>query len=241
MKLSIIVPAYNEERLIGKCLESIETSMTFNKMASLKHEVIVVDNNSTDRTAELAEQAGAHVCFEPVNQIARARNAGAAEADGDWLLFIDADSFLSIELLADILAAINSGAMIGCGSTMQMDGLPAWARFTLWAWSWISILCRWAAGSLLLCRTDVFLEIGGFNEDFYVAEEIDLSRRIKKIARQRDLKFLILNKHPLQTSARKIRLYSGTEIARQCMRLCLRPLRAPQDKKQLGLWYDGRR
>jgi glycosyltransferase involved in cell wall biosynthesis len=241
MKLSVIVPAFNEERLITKCLDSVHAALVANREFGVTTEIIVVDNNSTDRTAELAERFGARVLFEPVNQIARARNAGAAVADGDWLLFIDADSFITAGLLTDILTVISSGAVIGCGSTVQMTGLPAWARFTLWSWSRVSILCRWAAGSLLLCRADAFHEIGGFNEAFYVAEEIDLSSRIKKIARQRGLKFVILNEHPLPTSARKIYLYSGKEIARQLLRLCLRPLRAPQDKKQLGLWYDGRR
>lgn len=241
MEISVIVPAYNEERLITSCLEAINTAFAANHVFGFRSEVIVVDNNSTDRTAELAKQAGASICFEPINQIARARNAGAAVADGEWLLFIDADSFLTADLLAEILGLISAGAAIGCGSTVQMTGMPAWARLTLWLWSRVSILCRWAAGSLLLCRADAFREIGGFNEAFYVAEEIDLSRRVKKLGRQRGLNFVILTRHPLQTSARKMHLYSGKEIARQCMRLCLRPLRAPQDKKQLGLWYDGRR
>ena len=241
MKLSIIVPAYNEERLITECIESINAAISANREFGFSAEIIVVDNNSTDRTAEMARQSGAIVCFEPINQIARARNAGAVVANGDWMLFVDADSLVYPGLLADIVGVINSGSAIGCGSTMQMTGLPLWARFTLWLWSRVSISCRWAAGSLLLCRTDAFREVGGFNEAFYVAEEIDLSRRIKKLGRQRGLKFIILTAHPLRTSARKMRLYSGAEIARQFIRLGLHPLRAPQDKKQLALWYDGRR
>jgi glycosyltransferase involved in cell wall biosynthesis len=241
MKLSIIVPAYNEERLIGRCLESINSALAANSEFGFHSEVIVVDNNSTDRTAELAGRAGARICFEPVNQIARARNAGAAAASGEWLMFVDADSFLNPFLLADILGMIDRGMAVGCGSTMQMEGLPGWARITLWLWNRVSIICRWAAGSLVVCRADAFGDIGGFNEAFYVAEEIDLSRRVKKWAGQRGLKLVILSAHPLHTSARKMRLYSGWEIARQFMRLSLRPLRAPQDKKQLGLWYDGRR
>jgi len=241
MKLSIIIPAYNEERLITHCLESIDAALAVNSEFGYPSEVIVVDNNSTDRTAELASQAGARICFEPVNQIARARNAGAAAADGEWLMFVDADSWLNPSLLADIFSMIDKGMAVGCGSTMQMAGLPRWARFTLWLWSRVSIMCRWAAGSLLVCRADTFRDIGGFNEALYVAEEIDLSRRIKKWARQHGLGFVILTAHPLQTSARKMSLYSGKEIAGQFLRLGLHPRRAIHDKQQLGLWYDGRR
>ena len=73
-------------------------------------ELIVCDNNSTDRTAAIAAAAGAIVVFEPINQISRARNTGAARATGDWLLFVDADSFPTRELFADVVAAISSGA-----------------------------------------------------------------------------------------------------------------------------------
>jgi len=241
MKLSIIIPAYNEERLIGRCLESIDAALKANSHFGFCSEVIVVDNNSTDRTAELASRAGARICFEPVNQIARARNVGAADANGEWLMFVDADSFVNPGLLADIFGMIDAGTAIGCGSMMQMEGLPGWARFTLWLWSRVSTTCRWAAGSLFVCRTDAFRAIGGFDEVLYVTEEIDLSRRVKKWARQHGLEFVIFTAHPLETSSRKMSLYTGKEIARQFFRLALRPRRAPCDKQQLGLWYDGRR
>ncbi len=68
----------------------------------LTHEIIVVDNNSTDLTAELAKQAGAKVVFESINQIGRARDTGATAATGDWLLFVDADSLLNPGMIAEI-------------------------------------------------------------------------------------------------------------------------------------------
>ena len=64
MKLSIVVPAYNEERLIGDCLGSIQAAIAAQNRADFEAELIVVDNNSTDRTAEIATQLGARVCFE---------------------------------------------------------------------------------------------------------------------------------------------------------------------------------
>jgi glycosyltransferase involved in cell wall biosynthesis len=84
MHLSIIIPAFNEERLIEQCLRSVAASTAANATPGFTSEVIVVDNNSTDKTAELARQAGTQVVFEPINQIGRARNAGAAQATGEW-------------------------------------------------------------------------------------------------------------------------------------------------------------
>jgi glycosyltransferase involved in cell wall biosynthesis len=241
MHLSFVIPAFNEERLIARCLQSISAALVANFKPCFTSEIIVVDNNSTDNTANLARQAGAQVVFEPINQIGRARNAGAAEATGDWLMFLDADSVLNPGLLADILRLIEDDKSVGCGSTLQMQGLPWWANWTLQLWTGMSILFRWAAGALVVCRNDAFRDVGGFNQELYALDEISLSERLKQWGRQRGLQFIILTKHPLETSSRKVALYTGREIASQILRVVLRPRRTLQDKKQLSIWYDGRR
>jgi glycosyltransferase involved in cell wall biosynthesis len=83
--------------------------------------LIVCDNNSTDRTAEIARAAGANVVFEPVNQISRARNSGAAAAIGDWLVFVDADSHPSAGVFAEMAKEIQSGNCIAGGATIRWD------------------------------------------------------------------------------------------------------------------------
>lgn len=240
MHLSIVIPAFNEESLIEQCLNSISTSLKANYKSGFTSEVIVVDNNSTDKTADLARQSGAHVVFEPVNQIGRTRNAGAAAATGEWLLFIDADSKLNPELLADILRLIEEGKSVGCGSKIEMKDLPWWANSSLRLWNTISVRYRWAAGALVLCRSDAFRDVGGFNQELYAADEITLSEELAKWGQQRGLEFRILTEHPLETSSRKVLLYSASEIVGQLFRVLLNP-RSLQDKSQLPIWYDGRR
>lgn len=241
MHLSIIIPAFNEERLITRCLQSIALSLAANLKPGFTTDIIVVDNNSTDNTANLAKETGAQVVFEPINQIGRARNAGAAKATGDWLLFLDADSELSPELLADILRVIEDGTSVGCGSTLHMQGLPWWGNVVFQLWKGTSILFRWAAGALVVCRSDAFRDVGGFDQELYAADEIRLSGQLKRWGRQRGLQFIILRTHPLETSSRKVALYSGREIAGQILRVMLHPRRTLHDKKQLSVWYDGRR
>ena len=241
MHLSIVIPAFNEARLIERTLHSVAVSITANQQAGFTSEIIVVDNNSTDNTAALARQSGARVVFESINQIGRARNAGAAQATGDWLLFLDADSLLSPGLLADILQTIASGKYVGCGSTLRMDGLPWWANMTLWFWTTASVLCRWAAGALVACRRDAFQEVGGFDQELYALDEIRLSKQLKQWGRRHGLQFTILTGHPLETSSRKVSLYSSREIAAQVFRIFFLPKRTLQDKKHLSVWYDGRR
>lgn len=241
MHLSIIIPAFNEERLIEQCLQSASESVAANARPGFTTEVIAVYNNSTDNTADLAKQTGAKVIFEPINQIGQVRNADAVIAADYWLLFVDADSLLNHGIIADILQLIESGKNVGCGSTMRMHGLPWWASLFLQLWTIISMLLRWASGALVVCRADAFRKVGGFNQELFAADEIDLSDLLKKWGRKRWLKFSILSKHPLETSSRKMQLYAGREIAEQFFRLILSPRRALHDKKSLTMWYDGQR
>src|SRR5258706_12146256 len=106
MKIAVVVPAFNEEKLLPAALRSIKAAMTAFARRNWETELIVCDNNSTDRTAELAGSEGARVVFEPVNQIARARNSGAHAATGDWLVFVGADSHPSEGVLAGVAGQI---------------------------------------------------------------------------------------------------------------------------------------
>ena len=241
MHLSIIIPAFNEERLIMHCLDSVAESLAANQKPGFTAEVIVVDNNSTDKTAELATQAGAKVVFEPINQIGRARNSGATAATGEWLLFVDADSLLNPGMVADILNMIESGQYVGCGSVMHMPDLPWWGKAAIQLWTVFSVVFHWASGALVVCRADAFREVGGFNQELFAADEIDLSQLLIKWGRKHGLKFTILTRHPLVTSPRKVQLYSGWEIVSQILRVVFSPRRSLQDKKKLPIWYDGRR
>lgn len=241
MHLSIVIPAFNEELLITSCLQSISQSLEANAKPGFTHEIIVVDNNSTDKTAQLARNTGARVVFEPINQIGRARNTGAANATGDWLLFVDADSLLNPGMVAEIVQLIESDRYVGCGSVMYMPDLPWWGNAVIRLWTICSIVFRWASGALVVCRADAFREVGGFDQTLFAADEISLSQLLKQWGRKHQLKFTILTHHPLVTSSRKIKLYSVGEIAGQIFGVLLSPRKSLQDKKKLPIWYDGRR
>ena len=98
-----------------------------------------------------------------------------------------------------------------------------------------------ASGALVVCRSDAFRDVGGFNQELYAADEISLSGHLKRWGRERGLQFTILTQHPLETSSRKVTLYSWREIGGQILRVILHPRRTLQDKKRLSVWYDGRR
>src|SRR5450759_1873023 len=100
--ISIIVPAYNEEALLAGTLRALRVSAD---AVGAPYEIIVVDDGSTDRTAEIARGHGARVVGVNVRQIGAARNAGAKVAVGDLLVFVDADTLVTSEVLQGAIAA----------------------------------------------------------------------------------------------------------------------------------------
>ena len=208
--------------------------------ASWSWELIVCDNNSTDRTAEIARAAGARVVFEPHNQISRARNRGAAAAAGEWLLFVDADSSPSPGLFLDLKAVIDSGDCVAGGSTVAPEGTLGF-RMAIRAWNALSRATRWAAGAFIFCERSAFAELGGFSEELYASEELDLFRRLKGLARRRGKRVVILHRHPLLTSDRKLRLYSWGELLGFMGKFLLHPRRNLRSAAACRPWYDGRR
>jgi glycosyltransferase involved in cell wall biosynthesis len=149
LRISFIIPAFNEERLIAETLRQVKSAMVAFTRRGWGTELIVCDNNSTDRTAELSRAEGAKVVFEPVNQIARARNRGAAAASGDWLVFIDADSHPSTELLAEVAEQIETGRFLAGGCTVRLEGDYLVGKLITRLWNGISRVGSLLAGSFI--------------------------------------------------------------------------------------------
>jgi glycosyltransferase involved in cell wall biosynthesis len=241
LKISIVVPAFNEERLLGASLAQIKSAAEIFLRKNWEFELIVCDNNSTDRTAEIARAAGALVVFEPINQIARARNSGAAAATGDWLIFVDADSHPSAELFAGVAEQILSGNCLAGGATIRLEEKHFIAGLVTRLWNCASRFLKLLAGSFIFCETAAFRKIGGFSHELFAAEELELSKRLKKLARETGKRIVILHRHPLVTSARKMRLYTMREHFRFLAKVLFSKGRALSKREDAHLWYDGRR
>ncbi len=241
MKISIVIPAFNEQRLLGDSLAQIKTASGSFKKIGWEVELIVCDNNSTDRTAEIARAAGAVVVFEPVNQIARARNCGAAAAAGDWLIFVDADSHPGAELFSDVAEQISSGKCLAGGATIRLDEKHFVASLVTCTWNFVSRSFKLLAGSFIFCDAASFRKIGGFSHELFAGEELELSQRLKKLAREQGRGIVVLHRHPLVTSARKIKLYTAREHLRFLLFAIFNQRRALGSREAAHLWYDGRR
>lgn len=241
MQISVIVPAFNEAKLLGASLAEIRAAAAAFTRLGWEFELVVCDNNSSDRTADIARAAGAKVVFEPVNQIARARNAGAAAANGDWLIFVDADSHPSVELFADVAEQISSGKCLAGGATVRFDEKKFSLGVVTGFWNWTSRLKQWMAGAFIFVEAAAFRHVGGFSNELFASEEIDLSQRLKKLARGTGRGLVILHRHPIKTSARKVRLYTLREMLGMVARAAFSPRRTLTSREATFYWYDGRR
>ena len=232
---SIIIPAYNEEELLPHTLQSVQHAMSVQKQAG---EVIVVDNNSNDRTAAIARQSGARVVSESINQISRARNAGGRAAAGRYLIFLDADTVLSPELLDMALGLLASGGCCGGGAQVFGDTevSPMAERFMTF-WNRMSLRFRLAAGCFVFCLREGFDASGGFSEKVYASEEIWFSRRLGDWGRQRNMEFEIIMEPGIVTSMRKTKWYTTWHMLGYLFMLTLFPPTV-FFRRLCRLWYD---
>jgi glycosyltransferase involved in cell wall biosynthesis len=229
--LSIIIPAHNEAVVIGETLAILKRSA---EQLGEPHEIIVVDDSSTDSTASIARAAGARVLSIERRHIAAARNAGARSARGNILVFIDADTHVSVDTLRSALAAIRDGA-VGGGARMRLDrAVPRWGVGMLVVIVLILRAARWAAGCFMFVRRDAFEAVGGFDERYYATEEIVLSRALKGRGR------MVIVPEPVITSGRKWRIFTFGQALRQLGTL-MRGRGTLRRRETLWMWYGGDR
>ncbi len=232
---SVIIPAYNEEAWLDKTLTALKTAMN---AVPMHGKVIVVNNNSDDRTPEIAFQSGATVVFEPVNQISRARNAGARAAEGKYLIFLDADTILAPELLKTALEYLSDNSCCGGGGRVSFDAeLPRFARGVDDFWNNIAVRFGMAAGCFVYCLKQAFDDIGGFNEDVYASEEIWFSKRLGRWGKKRGMAFRIIPNPMLLTSSRKLEWFSPLQMLGMALIILLFPF-AVRFRSLCSWWYQ---
>lgn len=221
MDYSVIIPAYNEEQFLPMTLECLRAAMA---RIPARGEIIVVDNNSHDGTSRIARAYGATVVFEGINQISRARNGGARQARGKYLIFLDADTSITEELLNAALDRLSSGLCCGGGVLVQPDREPpAAARYVMEFWNRVSINMGYAAGCFIYCLREAFQQTGGFSEKVYASEEIWFSRKLRSWGRNNNMYFEIIEEYPVTTSLRKLQWYSAPKLVMLSLPILLFP------------------
>ncbi len=208
MMISIIVPAFNEERYLPSTLAAVNRSVA---VLEARHrvsvEIVVVDNASTDGTAAIATSLGARVVFELEHNIARVRNRGAEAARGEVILFVDADTLIEAELLTRVYELMQDQECSGGAAAIR------WRlrnRFLHWYFSSAANLAKWlglAQGASQFCRREVFRAIGGYDESLHMAEDAEFYLRLRKYARRVGGRIELITDLPVLPSTRRYEIW----------------------------------
>jgi len=225
--ISFIVPAHNEELWIGRCLDSIGTTM---EKLGEPYEVIVVDDASTDSTLRIAEQMGACTIRVEYRKISAVRNAGARAAGGELFFFVDADTQINERAVGAALAVLRSGAA-GGGCVFKFDGpIPLWGRMFHSTGVVLARLIRWAGGCFLFCTREAYAATGGFSEALYAGEDIAFCQALKKVGR------FVVPRPTVVTSARKLAVVSPWDVLVLVLTIAVRGPRY-ESKKIVDILY----
>jgi glycosyltransferase involved in cell wall biosynthesis len=230
--ISFVIPAHNEEVELPATLAAIHAAAMD---VAQPYQIIVVDDASTDATSEFAMRAGAIVVRIERRQIAAARNAGGQAAQGEHLFFVDADTRIKQTHITEAITALQAG-YAGGSARVAMDGfIPIWGRMLLRGFSSIYFGLNLGAGAFLFTTRHNFERTGGFDEQYFVGEEVYFSLALKNLGR-----FKVL-REPIVTSGRKLRMYPAGQFLRDFFGVVVAGPRGARSRAKLRLWYDGKR
>jgi glycosyltransferase involved in cell wall biosynthesis len=238
--ISVVIPAYNEEKYLPKTLSSIKEACRFFEVeAGEPTEIIVVDNSSTDRTAEVAKVYGTRVICHEVRNIASVRNAGIKAAKYDLVVTVDADNYVPPDAFTKISKVMHTGRYVGGGVKIKVES-NSW-HLKLAGFLIDQLILRIAgisAGMFFFWKTAADT-VGGFPEESLIAEDIAFAKRLKRFGQGLGQKFCNLRSVHILTLDRKPLSFVGTVgVLWQTLKYLIGRTAGIDE---LGYWYNPKR
>ena len=200
-RYSLIIPAYNEERLLGRLLDSVDAARaTYGGGDAV--EVIVADNASTDRTAVIAAMRGCRVIAVEKRVIAAARNAGARAARGEFLAFVDADAQVHPDTFVEIDRALADPRVVAGATGARLERWSIGIAFTYAMIVPIVFVTGMDTG-VTFCRKEDFEAIGGYDESRLVAEDVTFLWALRRLGQTRGQRLARATRAKIVASTRK--------------------------------------
>jgi cellulose synthase/poly-beta-1,6-N-acetylglucosamine synthase-like glycosyltransferase len=177
--VSFIIPALNEEDIIGRCLDAV-AGLNYDREL---YECIVIDNGSRDDTLKIAAARGGKTFTMSGGTISRLRNFGAQKARGDFLAFVDADCVIDRDWLENALRHFRDSTVACVGSHPGIPEPSTWVQksWNVQSRSQASVeQVDWLPSMNILVRKNAFIEVRGFNESLMTCEDVDFCYRLKE-------------------------------------------------------------
>ncbi|MGC4060860.1 MAG: glycosyltransferase [Aquabacterium sp.] len=234
--LSVSIPAHNEARFIGRCIESVHMSA---ERAGQLVEVLVALNRCTDATQSIAESLGARCVVEDSKCIAAVRNAAVRAGQAPAVVTIDADSWMTKASVAAVMRHVHDARYVGGGAA-------------LWPERWsVGIVCsglsvlpyvakhRVSCG-MFWCLRETFEQLGGFDESLVSIEDLDFAIRMRALGLQRGQRYGTVWRGGIITSCRKFDMFGDWYLVRN--RDLVHRLFTGKDRKAADhFYYDVKR
>ena len=227
--ISFIIPAYNEELYVRSSIASVHRSI---KDKNLPYEIIVVNDSSSDSTAEVASEAGATVIEAECRQLGKVRNVGASHAKGDLLIFLDADTMVTKAVMSEVLDNMSEyKAGNAYGDYYDLDH-TRFHRVMMRFYTWVcSRVWKVPYGYFIWCNADSFGT--GFDEEYYLFEDVWFLKKFSKES-------FYFGKHRVLTSGRKAWTHNFLlRIVPLLVKVCIRGKKVLKSRSELSIWYDG--
>ena len=209
--LSIVIPAFNEEESLPQTLYAI--SLSIERLDNkLEVEVVVVDNASTDQTAQVAKSFGVNVVTELTPSIGAARNRGVNASKGDLILFLDADVIISKYALQVLIEETSSLGLElgGLRAIYRPKKLSSWLMCAYWDWRRES--SGVPQGVAQFVSRSLFFKTGGYDESLFMSEDVEFYSRARSMLRQYNGTSLILQDAIVWPSTRRYDKWSGIKF-----------------------------
>ena len=187
MLISIVVPAFNEADYLAETIGSLNRAKAFLRRENdLDAEIIVVDNDSDDLTAEVARDLGALVLREAQHNIARVRNTGARFSSGETIIFVDADTVVPENFLSRVVEAMSDDPCFGGAVDLDYRPMKLTVKAYLQFWRFAGKFTGTAQGATQFCRKNVFLTLGGYDETLFMGEDVEFYWRLRRFAKRKN-------------------------------------------------------
>lgn len=200
--ISLVVPAYNEERLLPRLLDTVDVAAAAYRADGGEIEVIVADNGSTDGTARIAAARGCRIVPAVPRTIAAVRNAGARAARGAMVAFVDADARIHPRTFHEISRLLADERVIGGATGVWLE---RWSLGLAATWA-VMIPLVWVTGfdtGVVFCRRADFEAVGGYDETLRFAEDVAFLYALWRLGRRTRRRLVRARRAKATASTRK--------------------------------------